>query len=83
MQKLNGVFDNRDTMQREAWIDGELAGRPDTKNPATQTGSMVSNTFLYSSFSVSALPSSLSSPFSSAELPSREAHPCEGYAQKG
>ena len=25
MQKLNGVFDNRDTMQREAWIDGEMA----------------------------------------------------------
>jgi len=27
MQKLNGIFDNRETMQREAWTDGELAGR--------------------------------------------------------
>ena len=27
MQKLNGVFDNRETMQREAWADGKLAGR--------------------------------------------------------
>ena len=27
MQKLNGVFDNRETMQREAWTDGELAGQ--------------------------------------------------------
>jgi hypothetical protein len=27
MQKLNGVFDNRDTMQREAWKDGEIAGQ--------------------------------------------------------
>lgn len=27
MQKLNGVFDNRQTMQREAWTDGELAGQ--------------------------------------------------------
>lgn len=27
MQKLNGVFDNRETMQREAWIDGEIAGQ--------------------------------------------------------
>jgi hypothetical protein len=27
MQKLNGVFDNRDTMQRESWIDGDLAGQ--------------------------------------------------------
>jgi hypothetical protein len=27
MQKLNGVFDNRETMQREAWTNGELAGR--------------------------------------------------------
>jgi hypothetical protein len=25
MPKLNGVFDNRETMQREAWIDGEVA----------------------------------------------------------
>ena len=24
---LNGVFDNRDTMQREAWKDGELAAQ--------------------------------------------------------
>jgi hypothetical protein len=24
---LNGVFDNRDTMQREAWIDGEMAAQ--------------------------------------------------------
>lgn len=27
MQKLNGIFDNRETMQREAWTDGELAGQ--------------------------------------------------------
>jgi hypothetical protein len=27
MQKLNGVFDNPDTMQREAWAKGELAGQ--------------------------------------------------------
>ena len=27
MRKLNGIFDNRDTMQREAWIDGELVGQ--------------------------------------------------------
>ena len=27
MHKLNGVFDNRETMQREAWIDGEIAGQ--------------------------------------------------------
>lgn len=27
MQKLNGVFDNRETMQRESWIDGEMAGQ--------------------------------------------------------
>ena len=26
MQKLNGIFDNVDTMQREAWSNGELAG---------------------------------------------------------
>jgi len=26
-QLLNGVFDNRDTMQREAWIDGEMAAQ--------------------------------------------------------
>lgn len=26
-QKLNGVFDNRQTMQREAWIDGEIAAQ--------------------------------------------------------
>jgi hypothetical protein len=25
--KINGVFDNRETMQREAWVDGELAGQ--------------------------------------------------------
>ena len=25
MRKLNGVFDNRETMQREAWSDGEIA----------------------------------------------------------
>ena len=25
MRKLNGVFDNRETMQREAWSDGEVA----------------------------------------------------------
>jgi hypothetical protein len=25
MQSPNGVLDNRDTMQREAWIDGEMA----------------------------------------------------------
>ena len=24
--KLNGVFDNLETMQREAWTDGKLAG---------------------------------------------------------
>lgn len=27
MPKLNGVFDNQETMQREAWTDGELAGQ--------------------------------------------------------
>lgn len=27
MQKLNGVFDNQETKQREAWIDGEIAGQ--------------------------------------------------------
>jgi hypothetical protein len=27
MQKVNGVFDNQDTMQREAWIDGEMAAQ--------------------------------------------------------
>jgi len=27
MQKLNSFFDNRETMQREAWIEGELAGQ--------------------------------------------------------
>lgn len=27
MKKLNGVFDNRQTMQRECWIKGELAGQ--------------------------------------------------------
>ena len=27
MQKLTGVFDNRDTMQLEDWTDGVLAGR--------------------------------------------------------
>lgn len=27
MQKLNGVFDNLDTMQREAWTNGELSGQ--------------------------------------------------------
>jgi hypothetical protein len=36
MQKLNGVFDNRDTMQREAWIDGEVAGQW----PAAMCGNM-------------------------------------------
>jgi hypothetical protein len=25
MEKLNGLFDNRETMQREAWVGGELA----------------------------------------------------------
>jgi len=25
MEKPNGVFDNRETMQREAWKEGELA----------------------------------------------------------
>jgi hypothetical protein len=40
MQKLlNGVFDNRETMQREAWKDGEIAGLwPSTMcDGATQT----------------------------------------------
>ena len=37
MQKLNGVFDNRDTMQREAWIDGEMAGQW----PAAMCGNVV------------------------------------------
>jgi len=27
MQKLNDVFDNLDTMQREAWTNGELSGQ--------------------------------------------------------
>ena len=27
MQKTNGIFDNRETMQREAWKDDELAGQ--------------------------------------------------------
>jgi hypothetical protein len=27
MQKLNGIFDNRETMQREAWAEGEIAGQ--------------------------------------------------------
>ena len=25
--KLNGVFDNRETMRREAWINGQLAAQ--------------------------------------------------------
>ena len=25
MKVINGTFDNRETMQREAWIDGEIA----------------------------------------------------------
>ena len=27
MQKPNGIFDNRDTMQRESWMGGELMGQ--------------------------------------------------------
>ena len=27
MRKLHGVFDNHEMMQREVWIDGELAGK--------------------------------------------------------
>ena len=37
MEKLNGVFDNQETMQREAWIDGEMAGQW----PAAMCGSTV------------------------------------------
>ena len=38
MQKLNGVFDNRDTMQREAWADGVLAGQWHAATCATFLG---------------------------------------------
>ena len=24
MQKLDGIFDNKETMQRESWVNGEL-----------------------------------------------------------
>ena len=27
MKKPNGIFDNRETMQREAWTDGEIASK--------------------------------------------------------
>ena len=27
MTKTDGIFDNRETMQREAWADGKLVGR--------------------------------------------------------
>ena len=27
MQKLDGIFDNPDTMERESWTKGRLAGR--------------------------------------------------------
>ena len=27
MQNLNGLFDNRETMQREAWTDGKIASK--------------------------------------------------------
>ena len=38
MQKLNGVFDNRETMQREVWIDGAIAGRWHAAMCATYLG---------------------------------------------
>ena len=38
MQKLNGVFDNRETMQREAWIDGRLAAQWPSTMCATYLG---------------------------------------------
>ena len=25
--RINGIFDNRETMQREAWTEGKMAGR--------------------------------------------------------
>jgi len=42
MEKRNGLFDNRETMQREAWSNGELAGQwpaamcTDTKQTLTK-----------------------------------------------
>jgi len=27
MEKLSGIFDNREAMQRELWVDGELTGQ--------------------------------------------------------
>jgi hypothetical protein len=40
MQKTNGIFDNRETMQREAWKDDELAGQW----PAAMCASVVDTT---------------------------------------
>jgi hypothetical protein len=40
MQKLNGIFDNRETLQREAWTKGELMGQW----PATRCGDVKQTT---------------------------------------